>query len=165
MPAHPRLGCRCNSKESVVCPYCIAGVLVNRQEVMLGVQHGTSDAADFPLIGQEGDASKVVQKEAMLAALREDAGYLRDKGFLKENADCVGAQPQEIWRQALGEGWCARRADHVPHTPLKLGGQSLHRGCQGSIAGCTQPDCGAPRPAVADLWTSRQGQQFGRTHG
>ena len=45
--ARGTLGCRCNSKESVVCPYCIAGV--HRQEVMLGVQHGTPAAADFPL--------------------------------------------------------------------------------------------------------------------
>ena len=32
-------------------------------------------------------ASKVAQKDATLAALREDAGYLRDLGLLKENAD------------------------------------------------------------------------------
>lgn len=70
-----------------MCPYCIACVLVNHQEVMLGVEHGSEDAANYPLVGQEGDPAKVVSKEAMLAALREDAGYLKDKGWLKESDD------------------------------------------------------------------------------
>lgn len=38
---------------------------------MLGVQRGSEAAS---LVGQEGDPTKVAQKEAMLAALCEDAG-------------------------------------------------------------------------------------------
>ncbi|CAK9113180.1 Tyr recombinase domain-containing protein [Durusdinium trenchii] len=72
------LGCRCNAKEPVVCPFCVAGVLVSHQEVMSGIEHGTEAAADWPLISQEGDPSKLVPKESMLAALKEDAIYLKD---------------------------------------------------------------------------------------
>ena len=81
------LGCRCNAKEPVVCPYCVASVLVNHQEVMSGFEHGSEAAAEWPLIGQEGDPSKLVPKESMLAALKEDAIYLKDRGWLKDTAD------------------------------------------------------------------------------
>ena len=81
------LGCRCNAKEPVVCPYCVAGVLVNHQEAMSGIEHGAEAAANWPLIGQEGDPSKLVPKESMLAALKEDAIYLKDRGWLKDTTD------------------------------------------------------------------------------
>eukprot|EP00913_Durusdinium_trenchii_P002195 g2027.t1 len=57
------------------------------KEVMSGIEHGTEAAANWPLIGQEGDPSKLVPKESMLAALKEDAIYLKDRGWLKDNTD------------------------------------------------------------------------------
>ncbi|CAK9016727.1 unnamed protein product [Durusdinium trenchii] len=131
------LGCRCNAKEPVVCPYCVAGVLVNHQEAMSGIEHGAEAAANWPLIGQEGDPSKLVPKESMLAALKEDAIYLKDRGWLKDTTDMDLVSGHSLRRSGV-KHWVkagayiedARESSPVVHNKI-----AEHQGLQAQISG------------------------------
>ena len=85
------LACTCNRGNPVTCAFCAAAHLVTHQEQRVGISRNEAGAWDVPLIGQVSTPGAFVVKESMIAALREDARFLKSKNLVAQNFD-----PEEL---------------------------------------------------------------------